>query len=128
MKREIKRLGDAELEIMQAIWAAGEPVNSAFIQTALVGKRDWALPTILTVLSRLCDKGFLSSEKQGRSNLYTAEIGEKAYRQSEGRTILEKLYAGSVTGLVTALYDGKSIGDQDMAELRRFLDDWEERT
>lgn len=68
MRKEIKRLGDAELEIMQAIWAAGKPVNSAYIQAALAGKRDWALPATLTALSRLCDKGFLSSEKQGRSN------------------------------------------------------------
>lgn len=127
MRKEIKRLGDAELEIMQAIWAAGEPVNSAYIQAALAGKRDWALPTTLTALSRLCDKGFLSSEKQGRSNSYTAMISEEAYRRSEGRTILEKLYAGSVTGLVASLYEGKSIGDRDMAELRRFLDSWREK-
>ena len=127
MHKEIKRLGDAELEIMQAIWAAGEPVNSAYIQTALAGKRDWALPTTLTVLSRLCEKGFLSGEKQGRNNFYAARISEEAYRRSEGKTMLEKLYAGSVTGLVVSLYDGKSIGDRDMAELRRFLDSWEEK-
>ena len=112
---------------MQAVWAAGEPVNSAYIQTALAGKRDWALPTTLTVLNRLCEKGFLVSEKQWRNNLYTAKISEDAYRRSEGKTILEKLYAGSVTGLVASLYDGKSISDRDMAELHRFLDAWEER-
>lgn len=127
MKAEIKRLGDAELEVMQAVWAAGEPVGSALIQSALAGKRSWALPTLLTVLSRLCEKGFLKSERRGRSNLYTALIGEDAYRQKEGRTILEKLYGNSVTGLVAALYDGKSIGDRDMEELRAFLDQWEER-
>lgn len=127
MRKGIKRLGDAELEIMQAIWAAGEPVNSAYIQTALAGKRDWALPTTLTVLSRLCDKAFLFSEKQGRSNFYTAKISEEEYRRSEGKTMLEKLYAGSVTGLVASLYDGNSIGDRDMEELRRFLDAWEEK-
>lgn len=127
MHEGIKRLGDAELEIMQAVWGAGEPVNSAYIQAALAGKRSWALPTTLTALSRLCDKGFLTSEKQGRSNLYTAEISEETYRRSEGKTILAKLYAGSVTGLVASLYDGKSIGDRDMEELRRFLDSWEEK-
>lgn len=127
MRKEIKRLGDAELEIMQAIWAAGKPVNSAYIQAALAGKRDWALPATLTALSRLCDKGFLSNEKQGRSNFYTAKISEEEYRRSEGKTMLEKLYAGSVTGLVTSLYDGKFIGDRDMEELRRFLDAWEKK-
>lgn len=125
MNDDRKRLGDAELEIMQAVWGAGTAVNSAYIQEALVGKRNWALPTILTALSRLCDKGFLSSEKQGRGNRYTALIGEEAYRQSEGRSILEKLYGNSVTGLVASLYGGKTIGDKDLAELRDFLEHWE---
>lgn len=127
MGEKIKRLGDAELEIMQAIWAAEEPVNSTYVQTALTGKRDWVLPAILTVLSRLCDKGFLTSEKQGRSNLYTALIGEKEYQQSEGHTILEKLYGNSITGFVAALYDGKSISDDDVKELRVFLEHWGEK-
>ena len=42
MAAEIKRLGDAELEIMQAVWGAGEAVNSAYIQAALAGKRNWS--------------------------------------------------------------------------------------
>lgn len=127
MNQEIKRLGDAELEIMQAVWDAGRPVNSAYIRSALAGKRDWALPTVLTVLARLCGKGFLSGEKHGRGNLYTAKISREAYQRREGRTILEKLYGGSVTGLVAALYDGKSIGRRDMEKLREFLDGWEEK-
>ncbi|SMC37592.1 BlaI/MecI/CopY family transcriptional regulator [Papillibacter cinnamivorans] len=127
MDKEIRRLGDAELEIMQAIWAAGGPVNSAYIQGALKGRRDWALSTLLTALNRLRDKGFLSCGKQGWSNLYTPLIGEADYRQSEGRTLLEKLYGNSVTGLVASLVDGNSVGEEDLKELRRMLDQWEER-
>lgn len=127
MKKEIKRLGDAELEIMQAIWAADGPVSSAYVQTAMQGKRDWALAAIMTVLKRLCEKGFLLCTKEEKKNSYTALISQETYQRSEGKTVLEKLYAGSVTGLVAALYDGKSINDQDIAELRRFLDHWEDK-
>lgn len=126
MEQEVKRLGDAELEIMQAIWAAGEPVSSSWVQAALRGRRDWALATLMTALNRLCDKGFLRCEKHGRNNLYTALIDRETYQQQEGRTMLEKLYGNSVTGLVASLYAGKSIDDTDLAELRRFLADWEE--
>lgn len=127
MEQEIKRLGDAELEIMQAIWTAGVPVSSTRVQSALRGRRDWALATLMTALNRLCDKGFLRCEKQGRNNLYTALIDRETYQQQEGRTMLEKLYGNSVTGLVASLYAGRSIDDADLAELRRFLADWEER-
>ena len=100
MEETIRRLGDAELEIMQAVWAAGEPVSSTYVQQALRGRRDWALGALMTALGRLCDKGFLRREKQGRNNLYAPLIDERTYQQREGRTILERLYGNSVTGLV----------------------------
>lgn len=125
MEETIRRLGDAELEIMQAVWAAGESVSSTYVQQALRGRRDWALGALMTALGRLCDKGFLRREKQGRNNLYAPLIDERTYQQREGRTILERLYGNSVTGLVAALYDGHSISDRDLAELRRFLEEKE---
>ena len=125
MEEIIRRLGDAELEIMQAVWAAEGPVSSVYVQQTLLGRRDWALGALMTALSRLCDKGFLRREKQGRNNLYAPLIDEQTYQQSEGRTILERLYGNSVTGLVAALYDGHAISNQDLAELRRFLEEKE---
>ena len=41
----MKKLGDAELEIMLSIWAAGEPVPSSYVQEKLRGSRDWTLPS-----------------------------------------------------------------------------------
>lgn len=86
MEEIIRRLGDAELEIMQAVWAAEGPVSSVYVQQALRGRRDWALGALMTALSRLCDKGFLRREKQGRNNLYAPLIDEQTYQQREGRT------------------------------------------
>ena len=65
-----KRLGDAELEIMQVIWSSEEPVRSTYVQQQLKEQRDWSLPAVATALSRLVEKGFLSCEKEGRGNLY----------------------------------------------------------
>ena len=42
----MKRLGDAELEIMLTVWAAREPVTSGYVSGALKGRRDWALPAV----------------------------------------------------------------------------------
>ena len=64
----MKRLGDGELEIMLAIWGAEEPVSSTYVQAKLKGRRDWALPAVITALNRLVDKDFLAVEKRGRDN------------------------------------------------------------
>ncbi|MDE7218357.1 MAG: BlaI/MecI/CopY family transcriptional regulator [Oscillospiraceae bacterium] len=118
----MKKLGDAELEIMLAVWAAGEPVSSAYVQEKLRGSRDWALPAILTSLSRLVDKGFLACEKRGRGNWYRPLISESDYKAAEGRGIIDRLYGSSFTGMVASLYNGKAIDRDDLAELRQYLD------
>ena len=118
----MKRLGDAELEIMLAIWSAGEPVQSTYVQEKLRGGRDWSLPAILTSLNRLAEKGYLACEKRGRSNFYRALISENDYKATEGRGLIDRLYGSSFTGMVAALYDGRAIGKDDLAELRQYLD------
>ena len=118
----MKKLGDAELEIMLAVWEAGEPVPSSYVQEKLRGRRDWALPSILTSLSRLVDKGFLSCQKRGKSNWYHPLVSEKDYKAAEGRGLIDRLYGSSFTGMVAALYDGQAIDEDDLAQLRQYLD------
>ena len=118
----MKKLGDAELEIMLAVWEAGEPVPSSYVQEKLRGRRDWALPSILTSLSRLVDKGFLSCQKRGKSNWYHPLVSEKDYKAAEGRGLIDRLYGGSFTGMVAYLCDGRAIDEDDLAQLRRYLD------
>ena len=120
MDKQIKRLGDAELEIMLAVWEAAEPVQSGYVQQRL--RRTWPLPAVVTAMNRLVDKGFLSREKEGRVNRYRPLIAKEEYKAAEGRSVLHRLYGDSVAGLVTALYDGKAIGEEDLQELRAFLD------
>ena len=49
----LERLPDAELEVMQALWAQKTyPAASGELMEALAGKR-WRMPTLLKLLSRL---------------------------------------------------------------------------
>ncbi len=121
----IKRLGDAELEIMLAVWGAGEAVTSTYIHEKLKGSRDWALPAVITALNRLIDKGFLAGEKRGRVNYYRPLISEGDYKAAEGRSVLDRLYGSSFRGMVASLVDGKAIGQAELDDLRRYLDELE---
>lgn len=122
MEEKMKRLPDAELDIMLVVWSAAHPVSSSYIQKHLEGRRKWTLPTLMTVLSRLCEKGFLVCEKQGRNNLYYAKIAEDDYKEAEGKSILEKLYGNSFMNMVTSLYNGNMIDSGDLSDLREFLE------
>ena len=58
----IRRLPDAELEVMQAIWECEEPVSRADIYVILKDTHPMALTTLLTLLTRLSEKGFVRIE------------------------------------------------------------------
>ncbi len=52
-------------------------------------------------------------------------VGEEEYKQSEGKSLLEKLYESSFKNLVSSLHKANAISDSDILELRKFLDELE---
>ena len=117
-----KKLGEAELEIMQVIWNSEIPVTSNYILKQLQGRRKWQLSTLMTSLSRLIDKGFLSCDRSTGCNLYSWVIPENEYKMKASRHFLEKLYNNSIQNMIASLYSSKAIKSSDVEELREFLD------
>ena len=101
-------------------------MSRAEIESFVNRKKMLAPTTILSLLTRLEKKGFVSVRKEGKSNLYTALVGQGAYQQQEGRTVLEKLYGNSLKNFVAALYQGKSVSGNQLKELEEFLHEMEE--
>ena len=121
-----KKLGEAELEIMQVIWDSGDPVTSNYILKELQEQRKWQLSTLMTSLTRLADKGFISCDRSTGRNLYTSIIPENEYKAGASKHFLEKLYNNSIQNMITALYNHKEINSSDIRELRNFLDKLED--
>ena len=125
MCKVIKTLGEAELEIMQVIWASS-PVTSNYILNKLKGHRKWQLSTLMTSLSRLSGKGFIGCNRETGTNLYYPVITENDYKAKESRNFLKRLYNNSIQNLVANLYSNKVIKDDDIEELKKYLDKLEE--
>lgn len=121
-----KKLGEAELEIMQVIWDSGSPVTSNYILKELQGLRKWQLSTLMTSLTRLADKGFVNCDRSTGGNLYTAIIPENEYKAGASKHFLEKLYNNSIQNMIATLYSNKEIKASDVEELRNFLDKLED--
>ena len=119
--RDIKRLPESEFEIMQIVWKEEAPVSRLTIEHALQKTHPLAPTTILTLLTRLSEKGFLALTKEGRSNLYEPLVTEREYLASESRSFLDKLFHGSLVNFATALCDG-GIEKEELEELRRLLE------
>ena len=125
MKTPKKNLGEAELEIMQVLWENAEPMTSSHILKQLQGKRRWQLSTLMTALSRLAAKGFLTCDRSGPVNRYLPIITENDYKAGASGSFLGRLYHNSVRSLVATLYDNEMISKTEIRELREYLDQLE---
>jgi len=117
------KLPDAELEIMKIIWGNTVPTTSAYVCEQLAGKKDWAVTTVLNFLARLVNRGFLSVQRTGKTNIYTPTVGEAEYVENESKSFLEKLHGNSLQRFVASLYNGKAISSKELDELKRFIDE-----
>ncbi len=117
----IKKLPDSELEVMQAVWELGDRAPRAEVERMIRENNGLAQTTILTLLSRLTEKGFIRAEKEGRSSVYTALVSREDYLASQSRRFFDKLCGGDISAFAAAL-SGSGISREDLAELRDLLE------
>ncbi|MGD3112597.1 BlaI/MecI/CopY family transcriptional regulator [Streptomyces sp. YGL11-2] len=80
--------GELESEVLSALWAAGEPVGVGVVREQVAG--DPAYTTVLTILSRLHDKGLVARERAGRGYLYAPLRDEAGHAAAGMRDLLER--------------------------------------
>ena len=95
---EIKRLPEAEEMVMAIVWSFGEAPNLAKVMATAnrIYGRDWKLKTVSTFLCRLVKKGYLTSERNGRSYYYTAKVSMEDYCESQIRHMAKMFFDGDL--------------------------------
>ncbi|MEI3597659.1 MULTISPECIES: BlaI/MecI/CopY family transcriptional regulator [unclassified Oceanobacillus] len=119
---KVQKLSDTEMEVMEVIWECNPPVTSNELLHLFSQKgKEWKGQTISTFLSRLVNKGALSVTKHGRTNKYTPRISFEDYKYMETKNVLDGLYQGSIKNLISALYDGGKLSNEDIEELKKWF-------
>lgn len=122
MNTDIRRLPDSELEVMQVLWGLDAPIIRSEVEAALKDIHPMAQTTLLTLLSRLADKGFIRIEKAGRGSVYVPLVDKRDYLALQSDRFFTKLCGGSMSTFATALCDSK-LSREDLTELRRLLEE-----
>lgn len=123
----MKRLSEAEFEIMQVLWEHNAPMTSNQLLSEMGDNRNWKLASLMTVLARMAEKGAVYCDRTTRTNYYSALVSEEEYKLSEGTSFLEKLFHRSAKEFVAALYQGRKMSAKDIHELREYLDTLEKQ-
>ena len=114
-------LGPLEMEVLGLVDKAA-PADVAAIQ-ALLARNGSALAytTVMTVLSRLHEKGALAREKQGKRFVYSVARAGAALKSSMLKRIQTALFKGKGGSPVVALLDAEQLSSAELRELRRWV-------
>ena len=121
MKDISKRLPDAEFNGMKVIWNLASPITTNKITNKLADNT-WKPQTLLTVLKRLSEKGFLNIIKDGKEHQYEVLIKEDEYLEIETGSFLKRYAGNSIGALVKTLYSEGDLTEDDINELRDILE------
>ena len=116
-------VSDAELEVLKVLWAAG-PVTVRDVAAALKKqRRKLAYNTVLTLLSRLREKGYVTADRRETAHLFRAVVSREDLLGSSLAALAERICDGTASPLVLALVRDRTFSAEEIARFRTLLDD-----
>ncbi len=114
----VASLGELERSVMDVLWESDAPLTAYDVQARLErDRRPLAVTTLLTVLSRLEKKAFVSSDRSARPHRYRAT----ASRADHVAELMHEVLGGAADrGAVLERFVG-GVSAEDAAMLRRLL-------
>ena len=121
---KMKKLPDAEFDIMKVVWANEPPITTNTIMQQLGNERNWKASTTISLMLRLVDRGFLRTEKNGKERTYFPLISKEDYLKFETGNFIKQFHNNSLLNLVTTVYEDKAMTDEDIDELLNWAKGW----
>ena len=115
------RLSDAELEVMEVLWSASEPLGATDVAAVIAEERGWTLATVKTLLSRLLGKKAIEPALDGRRFLYSPRIARDDYVGAESRRFVNRLFGGRLSPLIAQLAERETLDEAEIAEIEGLL-------
>jgi BlaI family penicillinase repressor len=114
------RVSSAEGIVMEALWRK-QPLSAEEVAANVAGDQSWTDATVKTLLNRLLSKGAIAAEKDGRRYLYRPVLQREDYVLEESTSLLDRLFEGRVSSLVTHFSEREKLSADDIAELKRLI-------
>lgn len=115
-----ERISEAEHAVMEALWERS-PLTAAEVCDQVCESRDWSMPTVKTLLSRLVAKQAVATEPDGRRFLYSPLVERSDYVGSESKRLVERLFGGRAAPLFAHLAENEALTDEDISEIEALL-------
>ena len=120
MAQKDVRLSDVQFVLMRALWEAGQATTAEMHK--LVGKpRSLAYTTVATLLTRLEKRGIVKSVKHQGERLFKPLVSETDVTRSMVSSLVETLFRGDPSALVSHLVKEKDLDKDDIDAVRKLM-------
>ena len=111
---------ELELEILKILWRRG-PLAPREVRDALVGFRDLAYTSVVTIMNIMVGKEYLSRRKIGPCFVYKPRISEAATTRRMLRDLMHRAFHGSAAAVMVNLIEDADLDEAKVRELRAIL-------
>lgn len=121
--KKFREMSETEQEIMEVLWESA-PKTLTELRDLFANERGkvWKPQTLATFMSRLVEKELIVWEQQGRARYYSPALTKAEYEGAKAKTMLDTLFKGSLQSFIAALYDGDALSEQDIAEMKEWVE------
>jgi BlaI family penicillinase repressor len=125
-KKKPPRPTDAELAILRVLWEIG-PGTVRDVHDALSHDRRTGYTTVLKFLQIMTGKGLVVRDMKQRAHVYRARLSQDEAQRELVGDLLDRAFGGSARSLVMQALAAKPASEEDLAEIRKLLDEYERR-
>jgi predicted transcriptional regulator len=115
-------LGSAELDVLKVLWDRGPRTVREVLDEMHDRGRRVAYTTVLTLLTRLEQKGAVASDKSEQAYVYRPKLTRERVTATRLRTLVQQLYDGAATPLVLQLMQSEKFSPEEIAQLQQLID------
>lgn len=119
-------LSAAEWEIMHTVWQTDEPVTVRYVLEKAYPNGEKAYTTVQTLMNILVEKGVLSRSKDGRRIIYASLVAQHDALHGSLQGAARRMFQGSFGAMASFLVGRADLRPEEIAILRRILDEKEE--
>jgi predicted transcriptional regulator len=112
---------ELELEILKVLWRIG-PATVRQVRDELAPFRELAYTTVMTMMSIMHGKGYLSRVKDGRTYVYRSIYREEKASRGLLKDVIDRVFGGSTAAVMQHLLETSELDDDELKQIRLLID------
>lgn len=122
----LPRPTEAELAILRVLWERGRSTVRE-VTDAIQVERGTGYTTALKLMQIMHDKGLVKRDDSSRTHVYEAVAAAEVTQRQLVGDLLDRAFGGSARKLVLQALSGRKASREDLAEIRKLLDELEQK-